>query len=614
MGEFTRTGAAPRGYLDVAHALAAGGDAVWLRRMLDFADARLDLSDHRLLVVLKLVLAGGDVLPPDLRADIDATLTTFKYWMDEPGSDSMCQWSESHYLAFATCEYFAGHLLPDASFRNDGRSGARKKARGAARLNGWLGDRFRWGFSEWLSSSYYAVNASALALLADYADEPLATRASMVLDVLMLDLAMHRIDGRFVASAGRAYTTQKTNPARAEINDVLASAFGTRPPLRPDHYTGVFIDRERYRVPDSIREIAASSGGHTIKTSTGLDLPEVGPQVALHHSSEGITGLHEALLRQYWGAEAFASAEAIPTTVRAFREYKLATNRFLAPLEPFAKLPSLALPTLVRSMNPMHAWAALQRANVQTRRTPEYLLSSVQHYQPGGFGDQQSLWTAALPGDVTVFGTHPGSTALSGESRPATPSAWVGNGINPDTAQFGNVLLVLHDLRVRRGYLEGRRHELSHLYFPLVKFDETRVGHHVVAGRVDDSYLGVVSLLPLDLASEAELVQRGEVTAYAVIMADRSDYGSLGRFVDALKGHHLRYTRGTLSFQNGAHRFALSPKGGFTVDGRSVSGDYQRYDTDWVSAPRNPERLEVAGRGHVLELDWAAGTRTEYTS
>ena len=458
------------------------------------------------------------------------------------------------------------------------------------------------------------MNVCALTLVADYADEPLATQASMVLDLLMLDLAMHRLDGRFIASAGRAYTTQKTTPARAEVNTILASAFGESPDFAPDNLSGIFLDRVRYGVPEAIRDIAASSGAHTIKTSQGLDLSEVAGQVALHHSAEGISGLHEALVRQYWGAEAFATAEASATTLRAFKEYGLATNRFLAPLEPFTRLPGrMGLTTIIRSINPMHAGTALQRADVQTHRTPNYLLSSAQHYQPGGFGDQQSLWTAALPRDVTVFGTHPGSTVLSGASRPSTPSPWVGNGINPDIAQFGNCLLVLHDLRVRRGYLEGRRHELTHLYFPLVKFDETRLSPHIAAGRVDDSYIGVVSMQVMELASEAELVQRGDVTGYAVLMADRSDFGSLRRFVDALKGYPLRYSRSTLTFHTAAHRMELTWKGRTLMDGAPVLSHYPRYESPWVNAPRHPERIEVAGRGHVLTLDWATGTRSDDT-
>mgnify|MGYP006947039062 CR=1 FL=1 len=48
---------------------------------------------------------------------------------------------------------------------------------------------------------------------------------------------------------------------------------------------------------------------------------------------------------------------------------------------------------------------------MQTFRTPQYQLSSIQRYHPGEFGDQQHLWHARLHGGVEVYGTHPGTGA-----------------------------------------------------------------------------------------------------------------------------------------------------------------------------------------------------------
>lgn len=41
-------------------------------------------------------------------------------------------------------------------------------------------------------------------------------------------------------------------------------------------------------------------------------------------------------------------------------------------------------------------------------------------FQPGGYGYQQHLWTAALDGEAAVFVNHPGSTSRAGICAPAT--------------------------------------------------------------------------------------------------------------------------------------------------------------------------------------------------
>ena len=61
-------------------------------------------------------------------------ILNFKYWMDEPGHDSMCYWSENHQILFAACEYLAGQLYPNEIFSNDGRKGKEKQERARIRI------------------------------------------------------------------------------------------------------------------------------------------------------------------------------------------------------------------------------------------------------------------------------------------------------------------------------------------------------------------------------------------------------------------------------------------------------------------------------------------------
>ena len=602
------------GYAAVASGIAKGVvDSAWLDQFVSHVEAREDLADHRMLVVLALLLDGGALLPEPLREGLERAVLGFRYWMDEPGNDSMVHWSESHQVAFGVCEYLAGRTWPDRTFRNDGRRGADKAERARRRLLGWLANRFRHGFSEWLSGTFYAVDVAALTLLVEHTDdEELVTRASMVLDLLMLDLALHRFDGHFVASAGRAGALQKAQPELSEIEPVVASAFSRlKPDFEPARCTSIFLARRRYRIPQVVREIAFAQADHLITSSHGLALREVSTEVS-RTRPQTPEERRDALLALYWGMEAFITPEGIGPTMEALGRLDLDQNSYLAPLAPFRKVRSRRMMAgLVRSLNPVTQGAALQRANVQTYRTPHYLLSSAQHHLPGSFGDQESIWEAALPGGIKVFSTHPGSTLLGSEARPATPSGWVGNGIRPDVGQLRNVALVLHDLRALRVYLEGRRHELSHLFFPAARFDETKLGERVVAGRRADSYFGAVSLNRLEMANEGELVQRGLVTGWAVMLADRSDFGSLHRFVAYLKSCPLEHLRDTLTWQTPQRRYELTWNGAFAVDGTVLDTDYARLRSDWTSVARKPSVIEVSGRTGTLVLDWKLGRRSQ---
>ena len=73
--------------------------------------------------MLRILYEYGNKIDEKNSALLKKTLLNFKYWMDEPGKDSMCYWSENHQILFASDEYLAGQLFPDDIFTNDGRTG-----------------------------------------------------------------------------------------------------------------------------------------------------------------------------------------------------------------------------------------------------------------------------------------------------------------------------------------------------------------------------------------------------------------------------------------------------------------------------------------------------------
>lgn len=606
---------APPGISDLAHLLAGEPvDEAGVLAMCDFVDARIDCADFRMLVLLRVAYHDNVHLSASTRQRVRGSVLGFRYWMDEAGDDSMCYWSENHQLIFATCEYLAGQLLPEETFTNPGPggrplTGLDRMARARDRLVDWFDDRFAFGFTEWLSNTYYEEDVAPLALFVELCADPgLVERASMILDLVLLDMALHRLDSWFVASAGRAYEAQKKDPRHANVNDILDHAFELFTTYHPHRLSALFVTCERYETPEVLRRIAGHRGELLIRQSFGLDLDEVADQVGSDPVRQGLF---------FWLMEAFTNVESIRPTMRLFRRWRLRTNGFLSPLKHLEPVPSVLLPGLVRLLNPATQGVAIQRANVTTWRTPAALLSSAQAYQPGGFGDQQHIWQATLSHGVTVFANHPGAPMFDAVSRNFSPAAWVGNGINPLVAQDRSVLLALHDLRFRRGVLEAPRPRHTHLFWPADRFDETRRGEHVdggtwLVGRSRSGLVGVVSARPLRVGEEDELIQDGDVTAWAVQVSQGDDVDA---FATEVQGWRVRlnprrrpaFTADLPGRQAG--RYHLSWGRGLSRDGAPVAADHPRLESAFGSAERFPTRVRVDCDGHSLDLDWLTKTR-----
>jgi hypothetical protein len=559
-----------------------------------FVDMRRDCADFR-AVALLAVLLGGKV-PEVSTEQVQRSLVGFKYWMAEPGEDAMCFWSENHQLLFATAEYLAGGIFCDETFSNDRRTGAEHRDDGRRRLAQWLDLRFRFGFSEWLSPVYYEEDAAGLSLLIDHApDREVAAKAAVVLDLLLLDCALHRFDGHFVASAGRLYESQKKHPATSEMQPIVDHAFSDdEVSANWDRIGMVFCLRRSYEVPAVIREIAEDPSPRTVRSGHGLDISHAVAEYPSPDHAES-TG---ALL---WGMEAFVNPGAIRTTMAAFDAWGMATNPFLSALKALDWVPRGLLPAAMRIAKPAVAGTALERAHVATTRSESYLLSSAQHYRPGHYGDQQHLWHVILPGGVPIFSTHPGAPLVDDATRQRTPSAWVGNGVNPDVATAGPVLLAVYDTRGRRGYGEGRRVRGSHLYVPLDELDESVRGSHWVAVRQGTGLVGVLATSELVAESNNVLRQDGSVTAWVVVCAELADHGSLDGFSSWLSRCSVTLSGAVLNVSTPDASYMLG-RGKLSKDGQHLSSEYGRYDCGWVQAPFDADRIVVRGASGALAL------------
>ena len=77
--------------------------------------------------------------------------------------------------------------------------------------------------------------------------------------------------------------------------------------------------------------------------------------------------------------------------------------------------------------------------NKVTYKTPDYMPSSAQDYNPGERGDREHIWQATLGPDAVVFVNHP---ACMSEDDAHRPGFWLGNRVLPRVAQ--GLALVKH--------------------------------------------------------------------------------------------------------------------------------------------------------------------------
>lgn len=170
---------------------------------------RADCSDFYMVGLLGVLhrYVYDPAFPPELKGPLEQCVLGFKYWMDEPGSDAMCYWSENHQILFHACEILAGQLYPDQIFSNAGRDGAWHRAKGERMALAWLRKRAGGGFREWDSNCYFEHDILALAHLADLADdEQVREFAAIVLDKLLFSMALNSYHGVFGSTHGRTYT------------------------------------------------------------------------------------------------------------------------------------------------------------------------------------------------------------------------------------------------------------------------------------------------------------------------------------------------------------------------------------------------------------------------
>lgn len=101
---------------------------------------------------------------------------------------------------------------------------------------------------------------------------------------------------------------------------------------------------------------------------------------------------------------------------------------------------------MCRLLNMVNLWICiwiallLSEANIETYRTPDYMLSCALDYRKGAPGYQQHIWQATLGNKALVYTNHPG-----GKNLRWSPNYWAGNEILPRAAQSKNVVICIYN-------------------------------------------------------------------------------------------------------------------------------------------------------------------------
>lgn len=632
-----------------------------------------DTSDFDLLYLMNLVYAfsGHPVAPQSLWDAADEAMLNFKYWYTdptperefagEPVIDSMWYWTENHVLIFRVNEYLAGQRHPDTIFSVTGMTGAWHRERAREAIFEWLDERARYGFTEWHSDVYYQKDITPLLSLVEWAeDEELANRAAMVLDLVLLDIALHVHRGNFGATHGRSYVKDKASATTQDAFNgtkllFADTALDYTSTSAPD--ASLLSRATQYRMPAVLAEIARDDAPMIDRERMNLPLDEVpDPDPSVYpQAPPGLDWFDEANLPFWWSMGAQTLWMMVPLTLEVGERENLWQAQF-APYKPlrdivwvegdFEATLTAARP-LLRQLWPAVNLALLKEVNTYTYRTKDYMLSTAQDYRKGVRGAQTHIAQATLDEHAIVFTQHPGYLPVAaGEPVPPDwnwqredepgPGYWSGSASEPRSAQYENVVIQLYAPQYGELPALGFSYrDETHAYFPHAHFDEVTESGNWTFGRKGEAYVALYSMrptvwrtgqpevfqnggLPFDLVAEG-----GAENVWIIECGSATESGSFAEFQSAINAAPVTTTpvadRDGDGFADGYAVEYDSPgvgamrfdwHGPLLVNGEEIEiRDYPRFSNPFIQTEFGETRYDVRHGGKTLLLDYETGER-----
>lgn len=225
-----------------------------------FMENRHDCADFYstgLLWLLERFGETGAILDQD-RARIETAFTNFKFWLDEPGLDAMCYFTENHQILFHITAYLAGQRWPDRVFANSRLTGTQQKERARARIEAWILRRLQGSFSEWDSNSYMTLDAYAMLALVEFAgSRRLREMAETLLHKIFFMIACQSFRGTHGSSHGRCYVEGLKSAQMENTSNIQRIAWGMGIFNGETRAAGLLATARRYRVSEVIQRIGA---------------------------------------------------------------------------------------------------------------------------------------------------------------------------------------------------------------------------------------------------------------------------------------------------------------------------------------------------------------------
>lgn len=652
---------------DFTVAAASIPDDAW-DRIFDKMWRLRDTSDFDALRFVNLLYGyrGHPAASEALWQKAEQALLTFKYWYLDPTPtrldagnqvvDDMWYWTENHVLIFHTTEFLAGRLFPDRVFDVTGLTGREHAERVRPAILRWLDERALFGFTEWHSDVYYNLDLRPLLALIEWSDDPeIERRASMVLDLVFLDIALHLHRGNFGATHGRSYIKDK---AAADTQDTFDAAkmFFDDTDLP---YTGggsasgaVFARAKRYRIPEVLRRIARDDQPLWDRQRMNLPLDEVPPVDPANtpppEAPYGLDYQDEDNLSFWWSMGSQPVWSMLPLTLEVGER----ENLWAAQFSPFKALrdivwvPGDFAATVVNAQTfaailwPMMNESLLQEVDTATYRTRHYMLSTAQDYRKGLRGSQTHISQATLSERAVVFTQHPSYLPVApGDPVPSDwnwqredepgPGYWTGDGAQPRSVQHRNVAIHLYDPQYVTSPLFGFEYrQETHAYFPKAHMDEVVERGSWTFGRKDDAYVALYSWRPTTWRGGQPEVFQNAGQDFDLVAADGADnvwileLGSADEWPGGFDEFQEEIMQAAVSVTPAATAFDVaydSPsqgllelgwEGPLVVAGDEVPiGGHARFDNPYLQTEFGSLVYSVSNGGYTLLLDFEQGLR-----
>lgn len=572
---------------------------------LEYIKQQYDVSDFYIATIIRILSDYPSEIPYEKKEQIKKTLLGFRYWMDEPGENGMCYWSENHQILFASAEYLVGQMYPSEIFTNDGLTGSEHKVKARKRILDWLEMRWKFGFTEFYSNVYYNEDIAGMINIIDYADdETLVKKAEIIMDLLLYDIASQKTGNMFVTVSGRAYERNRKGGDKISSKRITDYLWQNKLPLTP-HINFCLMTSKKYKVPQVIIEIGNDKSSVVIKQSNGLNINQL--------REEGYFGPDEKSIMMQWGMEAFVNPAIIGNTMKYIRKNNMFSNEFLNPIKyfdfTFLRLFSLE-GALSRIVNPQENGAAIQKANTYTFKTKDYSVYSVQNYFPGNFADQVHVAGMNIDSSFSVFHSHP---AITKNTKNQSPNYWVGYGRLPHVAQDSSVSLAIYNLPSGKAAMELDMLNYTHAYFPKEKFDTVIINRNYIFGKKENTYCALIGKNSLYFAKNStdDIIQNGRETYWIIEAGNKEKYGSFEKFREKIINKKISFdsTNLLLTYTSIGKKLKLQYCGDFTVNGSKVNTNYPRYDSPYIKAKFKPDSLEFKFNNKHLNLNFSKSER-----